>query len=624
MLLGTGVFCLGDLELIAKLAELLRHGLHAIKLGRNLIETNLLGIELGLGGGKLRELSERGSQVVLGTARDGTGGVENIAIESDSPRLGGIADLAGCVHTINNDAGTKNVFHGASNLLVEPNELNGGVGGGAHLLRDGGCMFGGRVGNTARLNLVQGDDGNTAPQFTLGKKSLTSNGLIDNNLVKASPGDDLEGRGMLGLLDANELGNNALHLAPIKATNGIGVVEGKAALQLSRKSLHSLPQARYLVLEIDLFCLEGIELLLAEVDLRHLGLDGLHLFGRLVLFGRQLLCRLLFLLHILFDALHRLGEMRDLHLGLLGSGFGIVGIAVSLANLIGQRHALVALSRADTGAHVLVLDAQPLGLLLGSGRLGLGSVNGSRAAGDFLLLGHDDGLALDDEGVGGLEVLLGAGNGLLAVLPSRGGLHEGLGLLLLGSLGGLVMFLHDAAKLGGRGLDLLLLGGDLLPTSVDGRLVLRHLLLEGIDLSRAGGNDLPGIGIVAGHDEAFDALDVGVVLGPLEVVLLLPSQSLEGGRNLLGKDGVELVDLGLLLLDGLDGGDALGLVHARTGGLLDHAEDFVGLHVEDLGDAALHDEEVGIVDVELDGVEEVGHLSGGGIPAVDEILAPAA
>jgi len=33
---------------------------------------------------------------------------------------------------------------------------------------------------------------------------------------------------------------------------------------------------------------------------------------------------------------------------------------------------------------------------------------------------------------------------------------------------------------------------------------------------------------------------------------------------------------------------------------------------------------VGVVDVELDGMEEVGHLPGGGIPAVDEILAPAA
>ena len=316
--------------------------------------------------------------------------------------------------------------------------------------------------------------------------------------------------------------------------------------------------------------------------------------------------------------------MRDLHLGLLGSGFGIVGVAVSLANLIGQRHALVALSRADTGAHVLVLDAEPLGLLLGGGRLGLGSLDGGRVAGDFLLLGHDGGLALGDEVAGGLEVLLGAGNSLLAVLPRRGGLDEGLGLLLLGGLGGLVLLLHDAAELGGGGLDLLLLGGDLLPAFVHGRFVLGHLLLEGVDLPRAGGNDLLGVAIVAGHDEALDALDVGVVLGPLEVVLLLPPQPLEGGRDLLGQDGVELVDLGLLLLDGLDGGDALGLVHARAGGLLDHAEDFVGLHVEDLGDAALHDEEVRVVNVELDGVEEVGHLPGGGVAAVDEILAPAA
>ena len=322
--------------------------------------------------------------------------------------------------------------------------------------------------------------------------------------------------------------------------------------------------------------------------------------------------------------LHRLGKVRNLHFRLLGSGFGIVGIAMSLANLIGQRHALVALSRADTGAHVLIFNAQSLGLLLGGGRLGLGSFNGGGVTGNFLLLGHNGGLALNYKCIGGLEVLLGAGHGLLAVLPSRGGLDEGLGLLLLGSLGGLVLLLNDATELGGGCLDLLLLGGDLLSAFVDGCLVLDHLLLEGIYFAGAGGNDLLGIGIVAGNDEALDALNVGVVLGPLEVVLLLTPQSLEGGSNLLGEDGIELVDLGLLLLDGLDGGDALGLVHARTGSLLDHAQNFVGLHVEDLGNAALHNEEVRVVHVELDGMEEIGHLSGGGIPAVDEVLAPSA
>ena len=33
---------------------------------------------------------------------------------------------------------------------------------------------------------------------------------------------------------------------------------------------------------------------------------------------------------------------------------------------------------------------------------------------------------------------------------------------------------------------------------------------------------------------------------------------------------------------------------------------------------------MGVVHVELDGMEEVGHLSGGSVPAVDEILAPSA
>jgi hypothetical protein len=34
-------------------------------------------------------------------------------------------------------------------------------------------------------------------------------------------------------------------------------------------------------------------------------------------------------------------------------------------------------------------------------------------------------------------------------------------------------------------------------------------------------------------------------------------------------------------------------------------EDFRGFHIQDLGDAALHDEEVRVVDVELDRMEQI-------------------
>ena len=53
--------------------------------------------------------------------------------------------------------------------------------------------------------------------------------------------------------------------------------------------------------------------------------------------------------------------------------------------------------------------------------------------------------------------------------------------------------------------------------------------------------------------KSLNSLNVGVVLGPLEVVLLLAAKALEGRSDLLGEDGIELVDLGLLLLNGFDG-----------------------------------------------------------------------
>jgi len=47
----------------------------------------------------------------------------------------------------------------------------------------------------------------------------------------------------------------------------------------------------------------------------------------------------------------------------------------------------------------------------------------------------------------------------------------------------------------------------------------------------------------------------------------------------------------------------------------------VGLHIQNLGDAALHDEEVRVVDIELHGVEKVLNLPSLRGVAVDEVLA---
>lgn len=43
-------------------------------------------------------------------------------------------------------------------------------------------------------------------------------------------------------------------------------------------------------------------------------------------------------------------------------------------------------------------------------------------------------------------------------------------------------------------------------------------------------------------------------------------------------------------------------------------------HVENFGDPALHDEEVGIVDIELDRTEQVFHCARIGIATIDQVL----
>lgn len=64
--------------------------------------------------------------------------------------------------------------------------------------------------------------------------------------------------------------------------------------------------------------------------------------------------------------------------------------------------------------------------------------------------------------------------------------------------------------------------------------------------------------------------------------------------------------------------------HACACSLFNQAEHLGGLHIEDLGDFALHNEEVGVVDVELHGLKHVLNGLERGLVAVDEVLADAA
>jgi len=77
----------------------------------------------------------------------------------------------------------------------------------------------------------------------------------------------------------------------------------------------------------------------------------------------------------------------------------------------------------------------------------------------------------------------------------------------------------------------------------------------------------------------------------------------------------------ILFSHGFEGLFLAFLKHACPGSFFEHGEDFDGFHVEDFCNSTLHNEEIGVVDVELDGLEEVldGLLLGA--VAVDKVLA---
>ena len=132
------------------------------------------------------------------------------------------------------------------------------------------------------------------------------------------------------------------------------------------------------------------------------------------------------------------------------------------------------------------------------------------------------------------------------------------------------------------------------------------------------------LGELVGDAESLQFLDFGVVFRPLQVVLLFLPEAFEGGRDFVGEDLLNFLHFGGFFLDRFQGGLLFVFEHASPRGLFDHPQDLVGFHVEDLGDAALHNEEVGVVHIQLHGMEEILDLGGLDGVAVDEVLVLAA
>ena len=100
----------------------------------------------------------------------------------------------------------------------------------------------------------------------------------------------------------------------------------------------------------------------------------------------------------------------------------------------------------------------------------------------------------------------------------------------------------------------------------------------------------------------------------------LRAQLFEARGDVILHHAVNLNEFSLFLLNSLNCLAFLRLEHARPRRLLYHPKDLDGPHVEHLGDAALHYEEVRVVHVELNGVEQVLHALQLRAVPIDHIL----
>jgi len=106
----------------------------------------------------------------------------------------------------------------------------------------------------------------------------------------------------------------------------------------------------------------------------------------------------------------------------------------------------------------------------------------------------------------------------------------------------------------------------------------------------------------------------------LDVGRPLLLQLLDHWRDVLAQNPLNLVQLRVLLLND---GQSVGFFHVvglGAGSLLDHGQDLYGLHVQHLGDFALHNQEVRVVDIQLDTAEEIADTLGCGVLAIDQIF----
>lgn len=90
--------------------------------------------------------------------------------------------------------------------------------------------------------------------------------------------------------------------------------------------------------------------------------------------------------------------------------------------------------------------------------------------------------------------------------------------------------------------------------------------------------------------------------------------------DLVLNNALDLLQLQLLLLQQLQRVGLFLFEQTCARGLFNQPEELLGLHVDDLRDAALHDEKVGVVHVELHRTEQIPHFFLSGLGSVDVVL----
>ncbi len=84
----------------------------------------------------------------------------------------------------------------------------------------------------------------------------------------------------------------------------------------------------------------------------------------------------------------------------------------------------------------------------------------------------------------------------------------------------------------------------------------------------------------------------------IEVVLLF-AEFIKLRVHILGQNSLDFLQFNIFLLDQFESLCFLGLIKTDAGCLFNETEDFLGLHIDNFSDTALHNEKVRIIYVEL-------------------------